>query len=675
MAWNPFGVMFEISATAATVTRISATQYTVKINVAWETYYSGAQTKYGMSASSGGATVTITPAGNNASSGSATLTGTYSISGNAAATKTASVVFKNFSDTGAQATKTIATNSFTVPAWTSYTVSYNANGGTGAPSSQTKWKNQTLKLSSTKPTRTGYTFLGWSASASDTVPSFSAGADYEVNAAITLYAVWKANTYTVSYNANGGTGAPANQTKTYGTTLKLSSTVPTRANYNFLGWGTSASATTVSYAAGSNYTANAAITLYAVWGIAYTKPRITNYSAVRGNYDGSVFTEASSGTYIRVMFSYECDTQNIEYEINITDSNGNKANVLHVYGVREPSKDVVLYRDISAISSTEASYTVSIWVGDGNDSTEVYTTLNGEAYTIDFLAGGKGVAVGKPAEIEGVAEFAFDAKFNKPVYGKALGMDRLPAIPANSDFNNYMETGCYAVQSNAIAETIANIPVARAGRLEVWSSTGEGLRAEQWSYLRQRYIPYNSSNAVWERELTRGADNVWHYYDWWQSSLTPEAAQRVYSKAAMTAAINASVVFNTSGAYTPLPLNTVSLSMGGKLTLSSGCVRIGADIKHIKVSGQVLLKCGSISTTRHIRIQKIASSGTTTSIAWTCINAVAGSNTLYPFTPVIVSVQEGDLIRFVYYTTDVEDYAASGSSANGWQTYLTVEEL
>ena len=44
--------------------------------------------------------------------------------------------------------------------------------------------------------------------------------------------------YTVSYNANGGSGAPASQTKTYGTTLTLSSPKPTRSGYTFSGWMT-----------------------------------------------------------------------------------------------------------------------------------------------------------------------------------------------------------------------------------------------------------------------------------------------------------------------------------------------------------------------------------------------------------------------------------------------------
>lgn len=72
-------------------------------------------------------------------------------------------------------------------------------------------------------------------------------------------------TYTVKYNANGGTGAPANQTKTWGTNLTLSSTAPTRTGYAFKGWATSSGSTTVKYQPGATYSANAALNLYAVW--------------------------------------------------------------------------------------------------------------------------------------------------------------------------------------------------------------------------------------------------------------------------------------------------------------------------------------------------------------------------------------------------------------------------
>lgn len=272
--WTPFGVALNITATGGTVTRKSATQYTVSINTSWETYWDGAKTNYGMSATSGGVTKTISAFdGTKRGSGSGSFTGTYSISGNGSATKTVAVIFKNFNtDNGDSATKNVSFN-VTVPAWTSYTVKYNANGGSGAPSNQTKWKDQTLKLSTTKPTRTGYTFQGWATSSSGSV-AYASGANYTSNASVTLYAVWKAITYTISYNANGGSGAPSSQTKTYGKTLTLSSVVPKRTaiedngtitEYTFKGWATSASSTSVAYVAGANYTANSAMTLYAVW--------------------------------------------------------------------------------------------------------------------------------------------------------------------------------------------------------------------------------------------------------------------------------------------------------------------------------------------------------------------------------------------------------------------------
>lgn len=74
--------------------------------------------------------------------------------------------------------------------------------------------------------------------------------------------------WTVSYNANGGTGAPGNQSKVYNTALTLSTTEPTRPGYLFRGWATSQTATEATYQPGDSYTANAALTLYAVWLIA-----------------------------------------------------------------------------------------------------------------------------------------------------------------------------------------------------------------------------------------------------------------------------------------------------------------------------------------------------------------------------------------------------------------------
>jgi uncharacterized repeat protein (TIGR02543 family) len=415
--WTPFGVALDLTATGGTVTRTSATQYTVKINVSWETYYSGAQTNYGMTATSGGVTHTISKFdGTKRSSGSGSFTGTYSISGNGSATKTITVTFKNFNtDNGDTASKNVTFN-VAVPAWTSYTIKYNANGGTGAPSSQTKWKDQTLKLSTTKPTRTGHSFLGWSTSSTATSATYAAGANYTANAAATLYAVWKANTYTVSYNANGGTGAPSAQTKTYGVNLTLSSTKPTRTNYNFKGWATSSTATTVSYAAGASYTTNSEITLYAVWELAYTKPRITGVSVTRCDANGST---SDSGTYALVKFNWATDktvtSVKIEWESTSStiDATGTSGSVNTVIG--------------AGALSTEQTYTISITVADSLGSTPVTVTLNGTLFVVDFINGGDGIAFGKPAELHGYADFNFSTRHRKSmlldnsavIYGKS----------------------------------------------------------------------------------------------------------------------------------------------------------------------------------------------------------------------------------------------------------------
>ena len=91
------------------------------------------------------------------------------------------------------------------------------------------------------------------------------------NQTVNVYAQWKINTYTVTYNKNTTdtvSNMPGNQTKTYNQTLTLSSNTPTRTGYTFQGWATSSSSTTVAYKAGASYTGNAALNLYAIWKLA-----------------------------------------------------------------------------------------------------------------------------------------------------------------------------------------------------------------------------------------------------------------------------------------------------------------------------------------------------------------------------------------------------------------------
>lgn len=112
--------------------------------------------------------------------------------------------------------------------------------------------------------------------------------------------------HTVSFNANGGTGAPGNQTKWYGTVLTLSSTKPTRTNYEFLGWSTSPTGA-ADYQPGGQYGADANVTLYAVWKLLYVPPKFTDGLVIRTSSITST-TPDYSGGYCYASFSYKVDT-------------------------------------------------------------------------------------------------------------------------------------------------------------------------------------------------------------------------------------------------------------------------------------------------------------------------------------------------------------------------------
>lgn len=496
------------------------------------------------------------------------------------------------------------TATLSVTAQTKYTISYNANGGSGAPSSQTKYKDEAIVLSSTKPTRSGYTFQGWGTSSTDTTADYQPGASYTGNATATLYAVWKANTYTVKYNANGGTGAPGNQTKTHGTTLTLSTTRPTRTDYTFLGWATSANGS-VAYQPGGSYTTNAAVTLYAKWEVSYVPPRIYNphlewvaedtanllqnsagpfTSGTDSNYGydllpNSIYSKTSyleSGNTYTLSFDWSVDwagmtpVTNVEVRIWNGEDSGSPEDVSSsmvipdlsnktsgslsytftfdggaysgscgytidpiycssqnaldgsIWSIRNvrlvegegdsgpvsesidvefnwettnsnPTGTLVFYDNngsavytkslgtlsgtsgqfttsISATSSSslnsDTSYAVNITLTDSKGSATIATTLAGNIYPIDILYEGKGISFGKSAELVGVADFGYTAKFTGGIQNIVLNK--------YNDLNDVKTPNTY-VSVNKGATYYTNCPVTEGTfTLEVMSAGAEG---------------------------------------------------------------------------------------------------------------------------------------------------------------------------------------------------------
>lgn len=157
------------------------------------------------------------------------------------------------------------------------TLSYNANGGTGAPASESqtvvKGQQAHFVVSSVKPVREGYTFLGWNVNPQATTVDWSAGDSMNTVASCTLYAVWQKepqkHNITLTYDANGGTGAPASESRevTEGQSAEFTvkSDVPSKDKHTFLGWADTSDAATANYQAGSVITTDKDKTIYAVW--------------------------------------------------------------------------------------------------------------------------------------------------------------------------------------------------------------------------------------------------------------------------------------------------------------------------------------------------------------------------------------------------------------------------
>lgn len=150
-----------------------------------------------------------------------------------------------------------------------YTITFNKNDGTN-----TIWSTNYVYADSmnatmaSAPSRTNYTFQGWSTSSSAT-SGYGAGSSVSVSGSTTFYAIWKRNTITVTYSANGGSGGPGSQTVNTNSSFNINgSNYPTRNNYIFKGWSTSSTAKTATYKKGATpsiSTTTSNITYYAVW--------------------------------------------------------------------------------------------------------------------------------------------------------------------------------------------------------------------------------------------------------------------------------------------------------------------------------------------------------------------------------------------------------------------------
>ncbi|MDO4445736.1 MAG: InlB B-repeat-containing protein, partial [Bacillota bacterium] len=157
-------------------------------------------------------------------------------------------------------------------------VIYNENYGTTPKSQRVEYTfGDPISFNKvTNPARTGYTFQGWSEQKNATSPDFKENSKINFVNDKTVYAVWKANNYTVKFEANGGTGTMQDQTMTYDVEKPLVKNTFIKEGYTFKGWNVKQTGLKALLGKSATYTdgqivknltdkENGTVTLEAVW--------------------------------------------------------------------------------------------------------------------------------------------------------------------------------------------------------------------------------------------------------------------------------------------------------------------------------------------------------------------------------------------------------------------------
>jgi len=324
------------------------------------------------------------------------------------------------------------------------------------------------------------------------------------------------STYTVTYNANGGTGAPAEQEKKQGVALKLSKTKPTRSGFTFEGWSSSANATSAEYEAGDSYKKDEDIVLYAVWKqkeVAVKKVTLnkTKLALIVGDTVELIaavspvdatdknITWSSSNEEIATVDENGVVTAHKSGTVKITASSANKKKATCTVTIGAPADTV----EFSSVKSTSLAVGKTLtlkakaFCEDGSKpvSTDVkYEIVSGSNYaTIDAKGKLKGVAVGE-VTVRATAVAGTDSaykyitinvcipatkiKLDTTKVSMVVGGEDAELVAVMSPENN-TDTLTWSSANEEIATVDENgvITAHKAGTVKITALTGSGKKA------------------------------------------------------------------------------------------------------------------------------------------------------------------------------------------------------
>lgn len=214
--------------------------------------------------------------------------------------------------------------------------------------------------------------------------------------------------YAVTYNANGGSGAPATQYKVYGKNLTLSTVKPTRSGFSFVKWFTAANGTGTGYNPGATYSTDAALNLYAKWSAI---PSVTSLTVIRSDSSGN---QDDSGTYASVTATWTMSSATSE-SATVTGTitpQGGTSSAITLSGTTTGTGGTVTA--LVPNMDTDMQYVVAITAANGSNTATRSAVLTRAFFIMDFKAGGGGIGIGRAAPANGL-EVGYETAFDDDV--------------------------------------------------------------------------------------------------------------------------------------------------------------------------------------------------------------------------------------------------------------------
>ena len=178
-----------------------------------------------------------------------------------------------------------------------FVFSFNPNGGNGEVYGVIVEEGSEVYIDEIRFGNECHNFIGWNTESDGTGTSYEVGQKISISKDMTLYAQWKLQTYTISYNSNGGYGEGTiyDENVDCGSTVTLKENIFTRDGYTFVGWNTEPDGTGVIYTESQDIELMKDMTLYAQW----EKTFVLSYNPNGGNGEMSNII-SQNGEFIKI---------------------------------------------------------------------------------------------------------------------------------------------------------------------------------------------------------------------------------------------------------------------------------------------------------------------------------------------------------------------------------------